>query len=183
MKKAFTMLELVFVIVVIGILAAVIIPNTRTNPAQEAKIQLVSHIRYAQHLAMIDDKFDATNATWYKNIWQVDFSGNQYSITHSNVMNGTVNAVTYAKNPLNQSDMNATNLNTKFGITSIGYTGSCPTGDISFDHLGRPITGSLSAVTSVVGLPYLASDCNITLNHSGGETATITISPETGYVR
>ena len=57
MKKAFTMLELVFVIVVIGILAAAIIPSTRTNPAQEAAIQLLSDIRYTQHLAMIDDKY------------------------------------------------------------------------------------------------------------------------------
>ena len=60
MKKAFTMLELVFVIVVAGIIAAVVIPNTKTNPAQEAAIQLLSHIRYTQHLAMVDDKYDST---------------------------------------------------------------------------------------------------------------------------
>ena len=182
MKKAFTMLELVFVIVVIGILAVVIIPNTRTNPAQEAKIQLVSHIRYAQHLAMIDDKFDAANSTWHKNIWQVAFSGNQYSITHANVIDGTVNAVTYAKDPLNQSDMNGIDLSADFGITSIGYTGGCATGDISFDHLGRPITGDLSAVASITGFPYLTADCVITLNHSDGDV-NITITPETGYIR
>ena len=80
MKKAFTMLELVFVIVVAGILAAVIIPNTRTNPVQEAAIQLVSHIRYAQHLAMVDDQFDSSNANWYKERWQLIF---QMSSTHT----------------------------------------------------------------------------------------------------
>ena len=67
------MIELVFVIVVIGILAAIIIPNTRTNPLQEAAIQLVSHIRYTQHLAMVDDKFDASDANWYKKRWQIAF--------------------------------------------------------------------------------------------------------------
>ncbi|MGD9717776.1 MAG: type II secretion system protein, partial [Sulfurimonadaceae bacterium] len=51
MKKAFTMLELVFVIVVIGILAAVIIPRMDRDNASEAAIELQSQIRYAQHLA------------------------------------------------------------------------------------------------------------------------------------
>ena len=82
MKKAFTMLELVFVIVVIGILAAAIIPSTRTNPLQEAAVQVLSHIRYTQHLAMMDDKYDANNLDstgapkWFKERWQILFSSN-----------------------------------------------------------------------------------------------------------
>ena len=74
MKKAFTILELIFVIVVVGILAAVIVPNTRRNPLQEAAVQVVSHIRYTQHLAMIDDKFDANEPFWYRQRWQIAFS-------------------------------------------------------------------------------------------------------------
>ncbi|ADN09623.1 pilus assembly FimT family protein [Sulfurimonas autotrophica] len=74
MKKAFTLLELIFVIVVVGILAAVIIPNTRSNSLQEVAVQLVSHIRYTQHLAMIDDKFDANEPLWYRQKWQLAFS-------------------------------------------------------------------------------------------------------------
>ena len=73
MKKAFTMIELIFVIVVMGILAATILPSTRTNPLQEAAIQLVSHIRYTQHLAMVDDKFDASDDMWYRKRWQIAF--------------------------------------------------------------------------------------------------------------
>ncbi|QSZ42337.1 prepilin-type N-terminal cleavage/methylation domain-containing protein [Sulfurimonas aquatica] len=74
MKKAFTMLELVFVIVVIGILAATIIPTVKTNPLQEAAIQLVSHIRYTQHLALVNDQFSTTDTNWYKQRWQIAFS-------------------------------------------------------------------------------------------------------------
>ncbi|MDQ7060006.1 MAG: type II secretion system protein [Sulfurimonas sp.] len=66
MKKAFTMIELIFVLVVVGILAAVILPRTKTNPLQEAAIQLLSHIRYTQHLALVDDVYDANDANWYK---------------------------------------------------------------------------------------------------------------------
>ena len=76
MKKAFTMLELIFVIVIIGILAATIIPNTRTNPLQEAAVQIVSDIRYTQHLAMVDDKFDMNDVNWFKKRWQILFSSN-----------------------------------------------------------------------------------------------------------
>ncbi len=74
MKKAFTLLELIFIIVVVGILAAVIVPNTRTNPLQEVAVQLVSHIRYTQHLALMDDKFDANEHLWFRSRWQLAFS-------------------------------------------------------------------------------------------------------------
>lgn len=74
MKKAFTLLELIFIIVVVGILAAVIVPNTHRSPLHEAAVQLVSHIRYTQHLAMIDDKFDANEPMWYRQRWEIAFS-------------------------------------------------------------------------------------------------------------
>ncbi len=84
-KPAFTMLELVFVIVVIGILAATIIPNTRTNPLQEAGIQILSHIRYTQHLALVNDTYnpnriDTSGAViWHKDRWQLVFSNSQFT--------------------------------------------------------------------------------------------------------
>jgi len=76
MKKAFTLLELVFVIVVIGILVAVMLPRTKSNFLYEAAIQVQSHIRYTQHLAMLNDKFDANDTSWHKKRWQILFSDN-----------------------------------------------------------------------------------------------------------
>ena len=73
MKKAFTMLELVFVIVVIGIISAMIAPSFGGNNLREAADQVISHIRYTQHLAMMDDKFDINNPTWFKERWQLQF--------------------------------------------------------------------------------------------------------------
>ena len=175
MKKAFTLIELVFVVVVIGILVAVVLPRMETNPAVEASIQLESHIRYAQHLSMMDDKFDATDTVWHKNLWQVAFNGNQYSIVSDN-------NTRYAKDSLTQNDMNSIDLNDDFGVT-VALSGGCSgETDISFDHLGRPVLGDLNTATSLYSGGLLTSICVITLT-SGTETSTIHIEPESGYTR
>jgi type II secretory pathway pseudopilin PulG len=74
MKKSFTMLELIMVIVIIGIIAAVIIPRTGSNKLAQAALQVVTHIRYTQHLAMVDDKYDPNSPYWYRQRWQIAFS-------------------------------------------------------------------------------------------------------------
>ena len=73
MKKAFTMLELVFVIVVVGILSYFAASSFQRNPLREAADQVVSHIRYTQHLAMQDDRFITTDRQWFKERWQIVF--------------------------------------------------------------------------------------------------------------
>ena len=74
MKKAFTMMELVFVIVVIGILLTIMLPRIHTDRLNEAGVQVLGHIRYTQHLAMIDDKYSSNDSTWYLGRWQISFS-------------------------------------------------------------------------------------------------------------
>ena len=103
MKKAFTMIELVFVIVVIGILSAIMIPRMRTNPLQEAAIQLVSHIRYTQHLAMVDDKFDLTDPNWFKGRWMLRIAQN---VTFGGTVNSNVWAYTIASDIPNYNGHN-----------------------------------------------------------------------------
>jgi len=73
---AFTMLELVFVIVVIGIISAVAFPRMSDNNLRTAADQVVSHIRYTQHLAMQDDKFSPNDAEWFKGRWAIRFYEN-----------------------------------------------------------------------------------------------------------
>ena len=83
MKKAFTLVELVFVVVVIGILAFALWPTKQPTQALEAARQIVAHIRYTQHLALNDDKFathtdtggtDSIAKDWYKRLWRITFS-------------------------------------------------------------------------------------------------------------
>lgn len=179
MKRfAFTMLELVFVIIIIGILAVLAMPNFNTNPLRLASEQIATHIRYTQHLAMIDDKYDPANATWFQDKWTIDLCQPAYKVS-------TLNNTRTAIDPLTKTAMDGTtikdfNISTKFSITGIAVTGNqC---HLSFDNLGRPY-----AFTTAAGLPtttfagLLNNDINITLQHSDG-TATITVHPQTGYV-
>jgi len=199
MKRfAFTMLELVFVIIVIGILAVLAMPNFRGNPLQTAAEQVASHIRYTQHLAMVDDKYDPTDATWYEKRWQIRFPHalgiHYYEVFRDENKQGNSNAIEEAVDPLTRqrlgngeaavgtiSDDSIVNLTKKFGITNIG--GTCTLGGaykpIAFDNLGRPYE---DVYTGVYDNPVPAGGCTIVLQHQTDGNATITIHPETGYV-
>ncbi len=215
MKKAFTLIELIFAIVVIGILVALILPRTKTNPVQEAAVQVLSHIRYTQHLAMIDDKYNPNDTNWYKGRWQIVFGNTNkyangkpaYTIfadsgaysgdpkeseiainpqNHNQIMTGGYGTGALDYNNANFKGMRSLNLGEKYNITKISFSGGCNIGNrISFDYLGRPFTGDHYTMTG----PYSAkkprlmtSDCNIVLT-DGIKSATIQISPETGYAR
>ena len=172
MKKAFTMLELVFVIVVIGIISAVVIPSTKTNPLREAAIQVVSHIRYTQHLAIVDDKFNSNDADWYRSRWEILFGSSAstngriaYSI-FSDRDNGSGHDTKPNKNELavdpaapnkylsggysgiidtDDSDANKKmNLGESYGVDDVKLKDGCLGVRISFDHLGRPMEGTFN---------------------------------------
>ncbi|MDY3775782.1 MAG: type II secretion system protein [Campylobacter sp.] len=84
MKKAFTLIELVFVMIVLAILTFALWPTKQPTQALEAARQIVAHIRYTQHLALNDDKFathtdtDGTGGNiaidWYRRLWRITFS-------------------------------------------------------------------------------------------------------------
>jgi len=203
MKRfAFTMLELVFAIIVIGILAVLAMPNFNTNPLQLAAEQVATHIRYTQHLAMVDDKYNPNDPTWYEMFWRIRFyeSGTPdtyyYAVFHDTDKENNIDTTTHTEpaiDPLTKKYLYVTNSSTDtrsnskmnlsetYGITNIVST--CDTGWIEFffDHTGRPYVNSVSTGGTPPYSGLLQNDCNITLSHSDGN-ATITIHPETGYV-
>lgn len=203
MKRfAFTMLELVFVIIVIGILAVLAMPNFRGHPLQTAAEQVASHIRYTQHLAMVDDKFDPADPTWWETRWQIRFPHTTingvvvyyYEVFRDENKAGNSNINEEAVDPLTRQtigdglnavaaipDKSLVNLTKRFGIESVGGTcvigGAFPT--IGFDNLGRPY---LDVYTGLYENPVPAGGCTIELQHTTDGNATITIEEETGYV-
>ncbi len=176
-KPAFTMLELVFVIVVLGILAALAMPRLDRDLKQEATDNILSAIRYTQHLALIDDK-TAPGTNWQANLWNISFSSDSSSYTISS-------AGTPALDPINGQAMNGTSPNTligkKYSVSTIDFTGGCANDIIAFDNLGRPFK-SISG-TNDYG-EYMTLDCNIavTFSQSGLTPLNITVAAETGHV-
>ncbi len=72
-RVAFTMIELVFVIVVLGVLASLAMPRLDRDIQQEAADSILSDIRYTQHLALRDYKHEFNNTDWQKAFWKVSF--------------------------------------------------------------------------------------------------------------
>ena len=197
LRKAFSLMELVFVIIIIGILAVLAMPNFDRQPLEEAAEQVASHIRYTQHLAMIDDKYDINDATWYRERWQIRFRylnpeygyvifADTNQLKNANDNEKAIDSLTGERIDgfLNYANGNLTK---KYGITNVvsscyqddDTTVATNKGAIVFDNLGRPYRGVSNATTPAQYL--LTANCNIVLTHTDG-TATITVSPETGYV-
>jgi len=187
------MLELVFVIVVIGILAATVIPRLDRDNRFEAANQVLKHIKYTQHLAMTEDVYNDANVNWFLARWQIEFYGcGGYSV-HSN-SDLTVAAPNAANNesafdpqtgkrlwspnncamPMAATDFEKVNLFGYFDVNNIGVSLGCLTQSISFDTLGRPY-----GRTTIDGV--LQANCDITLNFNNGAPEIIRIHPETGY--
>lgn len=84
-KKAFTLIELIFVIIIIGIMSAIVSTYFKDDKLALAVYQTLEHIRYTQHLAISDDKFDPKDTTYtnsgfngnsgkyYRSWWQIRF--------------------------------------------------------------------------------------------------------------
>ncbi len=209
MKKAFTMMEIVFVIVIVAILSALLLPNFSKDDARLAALQLLSDIRYTQHLALIDDKYDPTDNQWYKGRWQLLFGTSSnatgidtggfiaYTIfSDSGAYTGNPSLSEIAINPLDSTklmsggfsgvldweDSRATkkmNIGYSYHVTNVTTSGCGGAKRIAFDYLGRPFIGDSSNWTSPLD-GLLNQPCDINISTSS-ETITIRIQPITGY--
>ena len=209
MKKAFTLLEIVLVLVIRSIIISVSLPNNKTQYLQEAAVQLVSHIRYSQHLAITDDKFVLNDSEWYKKRWQIIFGESVYTegkiaysifADTSGSSTGKPDISEIAINPLDKSklltggysgiirsiDSRATqdmNIGKKYSITSYKLSGGCSYSRIAFDNLGRPLTGNietLGGAYSASSQRLITQTCKIILSDSENNIS-ISIEPESGY--
>ena len=202
-------MEFVFVIIIVGIISSILIKDSKPTKLYEAATQLVSDIKYTQHLAMTDDKFDTSDKDWFKERWQLLFgkssskslnSGGYYAYSifsdASGNKSGNPDPKEIAKNPLDSSkvlsggfsgtldweDLSATkrlNIGYKYNIDNVKQQG-CGAKRISFDHMGRPLKGDSSNWDSSVS-GVLTKQCRIIL-YQGNSSVAIVIEPETGYI-
>jgi type II secretory pathway pseudopilin PulG len=109
MKHAFTLIELIIIIILIGILAITVSPLFRRDTLIPATNQVLDHIRYTQQLALNQDMFvpsadfsiypidnpdnqrkkDAKQ--WFKKWWRIQFhNNNSYSVYSDHPTTGAV---------------------------------------------------------------------------------------------
>ena len=208
-RTAFTMLELTMVIVVIGILAALALPRVERDIRQEAGDNLLSAIRYTQHMALMDDVTDPRVTNWQRAFWRFGFqkcsdNGYFYTISSDESREGNIDAGEEAVDPINGLSLNGNNgldcmktvqdgsspnifITKKYGISfpngvTFSNCGASTGNYIGFDHMGRPhrgFTGSTTADYSTV----LQSDCTITLKFDDTdiEDLVIIVEKQTGH--
>lgn len=171
-RYAFTMLELVFVIIIIAILAVLAIPNLRKQPLQEAGEQLANHIRYTQHLAMMDDVYDPSNPTWYLRRWSINLCSATYRITR---FDGTQLAV----DPKDKTTSDY-NLTDQFNMSDMNVTSNnCR---LVFDSIGRPYVFAAAGNPASAQAGILNENYMVQLNHPTEGNITMTLRPESGYL-
>ena len=71
-RLAFTMIEMVFVIVVLGIIAAVAIPSMDQDRSQEGTDAVISYIRLTQQMALSDDVHEWNDGNWQRKFWRIE---------------------------------------------------------------------------------------------------------------
>ncbi|GHV07694.1 hypothetical protein AGMMS50229_14930 [Campylobacterota bacterium] len=174
MKKAFTFLEVIIVIVIVGILSMIAVPYLLDDEdgLEEAREQIIRHIRYAQHLAVMDDKFVPNDTNWRMRRWQIKFDAApevRYAIfSDQGVPDGVAIDAECARDPLTRrylrsdstdADLNSPDLDlaTRYRIASVSMTApfgsyasffpAVPLSALYFDELGRP----MGVTTAVVG--------------------------------
>ena len=149
------MIELVFVIVVLGILASLAMGRMDRDLRQEAASTILSHIRLTQQLALRDNKHRSDNdLRWQNGYWEWRYtlcgSGDIYYQIKSDGSNGTLGGganqqneaaidpisgkyiflpTTYCTNR-NKGSNNSENVavTEKYGISKIERSGGCASG-------------------------------------------------------
>ena len=170
-KRAFTLLELIIVIIIISILSSIIIQRTDKNDLYKAANQLLFHIRYTQHLAFIDNVFSPNDKNWFKKRWQIQFHSTvgtyditwSYSIYKDITLSGNDNSKReLAKDPMNRKKLLSGGFNSlavddedftksmmlgnSYGIKDILFEGECGrygSKRIAFNYDGAPYYGNL----------------------------------------
>jgi hypothetical protein len=106
-KKSFSLLELIFIILIVSIVASQSNIRNNLSKLQLAKQQLLLHLKYTRYIAMLDEKYDYDDEEWYKKRWNLKFlncresiGGIYYVIYSDNDKDGHIDKEESLKDPL-----------------------------------------------------------------------------------
>ena len=199
MKKALSLLEIIFVIVLIAIISSAIVPENKISKLNLAADKIILYLNYTRYIAHIDNKFDINDDEWEKKRWTLKFQrcsstiGGMYYVVYSDTSGGTSHfkKSECLKDPLTNkylysgSDCQASKdeskyilLTKEFGVTNVDIScnSTSSLGQISFGYDGK--------VYSKLGnSPIEITDqCQIKLYDKQNNFITIVVEPKTGFI-
>jgi len=203
-KSAFTMLEFIFVIIVLGIISSIGMSRMERDLKQEAGDTILSHIRLAQQLALNDDKHRVDNdVNWQRAYWRFEYGkcskveDRYYRVGSDTDLDGSLDKDESSIDPQSGKYLYTVNtcdklqkdesptilLGKKFGIKNITGSGGCANVQhIAFDELGRP-HHQIASYGSADFSKLMQTDCTLTFTMSDDSTFAINIQAKSGYAR
>lgn len=204
-QKAFTLLELIIVIMTLSIIAFMITPNLQRDIAQEAADSILLSLTYTKHLAMIDNKTNPEAAEWQKSLWQIRFGQYgkvlSYTVGSNSDYDRNIDKSESAIDPVNgkymhyghshapkQNESPRIFLSYTYGIESVAFNACHGTSHsrakhLAFDHLGRLYRGVTQGASNNFRALVSNKDCilSFTFIDKNIKILKIKVEKETGY--
>lgn len=203
MKKAFSLLEIVLAIVLIGFLYALFIPKKQINQLEEVTNKISMYLSYVRYKALIDDKY-SNNDLWHKKRWTMKFfrcredegGGIYFSIYSENNDTGHPNQSESLKDPLtnkyiyNNNYCKENNENSKYTLLTknfdvekidISCNNTNSLGQISFGNDGR-VYSKLSNFSNEAYDYEITTPCYIKFTSKNKDEKEIKIHPKTAFI-
>ncbi len=208
-NSAFTMLELVMVIVVIGIITSLANPRYERDIRQEASTSIVSALKYTKHMALTDNVTNPRDDKWQRAFWRFGIqkcsdNGIFYYIAADKSYGGNIDGSEYINDPANGLKMMGSNakpcetepnngaspnifLTKNYGIKDGGVTftncdpmsGPTSAKHIGFDYFGRTYRGFTGSDDPDYS-SRVHTDCKITFDFSNQDIDSLNIIIESG---
>ncbi len=202
-RQSFSLIELIFVIVIISIVSMQFIPKLTKSNLSQAANKVIVHLKNTRYQAMIDNKFNHKDDFWFRERWTLKFQkcsqsiGGLYYVVYSDTNHGGhINKDETLKDPLTQKwlysnyDCDASSdeskdilLTKEYGVSKVDISCNKTTtiGQISFGYDGKVYTKLGTKLEDTYNYE-LKEQCYITLYDNSNDNVTIIIEPNTGYV-
>ncbi len=203
-KRSFSLIELLFIIVIISIVSLAFFPKHIKSDLPQAANKIIIHLKNTRYQAMIDNKFNHDDEFWFRERWTLKFQncqksiGGLYYVVYSDSNHGGhINKSETLKDPLTQKwlysnyDCDASSneskdilLTKEYGVTKVDIScnNTSTIGQLSFGYDGQVYT-KLGTKRNDTYKYMLTETCNITLYDKSNKKVTILIEPNTGYIR
>ena len=202
-KKSFSLIELIFTILLISIIISQIIPKNNFSKLNQATNKIILYLKYTRYIAMLDDKYNVNDDMWFKERWTLKFQncsqkvgGLYYVVFSDRNHKGSPNKDECLKDPITnkylyshydceagEDESKYILLTKEFGVTKVDIScnSTSTIGQISFGKDGK-VYSRLGTNTYDISKYEIKEKCFVNLFDIKGTKETIVIEAFTGYI-